>query len=223
MLRAVPLNAAISRPLVKFAHAEAEQEALGTQSRSVLIVHEDTSTEATMLRAVPLNAAISRPLVKFAHAEAEQEALGTQSRSVLIVHEDTSTEATMLRAAGVEFNKRSGGFTLFEVLLSLAIFALSVTGLVVALDSMVKTVLETRVRVFMRLALESRLAYDMVDPPVSGDRSITSHGVTFTESLIPVDMTDDHGNEIPGIFRLKIISEYEKETDSLEVLLYRSQ
>ena len=159
----------------------------------------------------------------YTHADAEQEALGTQSRSVLIVHEDTSTKTTMLRAAGVEFNKRSGGFTLFEVLLSLAIFALSVTGLVVALNSMVKTVIETRAHVFMRLALESRLAYDMVDPPISGDRRIISHGVTFNESLIHVDMTDDHGNELPGIYRLKILSEYDRETDSLEVLLYRSQ
>lgn len=164
-----------------------------------------------------------RPLVKFAHVDAEQEALSAQSHSVLMVLEETSTETTQLCATGVEFHKRSAGFTLFEVLIALAVFAFSVAGLVMALDSMVKAVIETRSRVFLRLALESRLAYDMIDPPTSENRQASSHGVIFTESLTRVNMTDDRGNEIPGIYRLKIISEYDKETDSAEILLYRSQ
>ena len=128
-----------------------------------------------------------------------------------------------LRTANCERSSRSDGFTLFEVLIALAVFAFSVAGLVMALDSMVKAVLETRQRVFSRLELESRLAYNMVDPPISGDRTITSHGVTFTESVAPVDLTDVQGNEITGIYRLKITSEYEKTTDSAEILLYRPQ
>ncbi len=185
---------------------------------------EDGSTEATQLCAAGVDTLAQRPLVKFAHADAEQGVDGAQRRSVLhVLGWSKSTGATQLCAAGVEFNKRSKAFTLFEVLIALAVFAFSVTGLVMALDSMVKAVLETREHALSRLSLESRLAYNLVDPPLSGNRTLTSHGVTFTESLTPVNLTDVHGNEISSIYRLKITSEYEKITDSAEILLYRPQ
>ncbi|MFZ4115551.1 MAG: type IV pilus modification PilV family protein [Chthoniobacterales bacterium] len=186
---------------------------------------EDGSTEATQLFSIFTTylATKIRTLFKCAEADAEQGTLSAQSHSVYLIHEDTSTEATQLCAASVAFKKGSKAFTLFEVLIALAVFAFSVAGLVMALDSMVKAVLETRERVFSRLSLESRLAYNLVDPPVSGDRTLTNHGVTFTESLTPLDLTDVHGNEIRGIYRLKITSEYEKITDSAEILLYRPE
>jgi prepilin-type N-terminal cleavage/methylation domain-containing protein len=178
------------------------------------------NTDATPLFASGVEASIKRPPLKFAPEDEEPGVSGAQPRSVLKVLDEASTDATPLFASGVEFQRRSGGFTLFEVLIALAVFAFSVAGLVMSLDSIVKAVLETREHAFSRLGLESRLAYNLADPPISGDRTITENGITFTEGLTPVEIADANGRAIPNIYRLKITSQYEKTSDSAETLLY---
>lgn len=120
-------------------------------------------------------------------------------------------------------NKKNSGFTLFEVLIALAVFALAVTGLAIAIQSIVQTALEIRQRTFVRLELESRLAYDMVDPPIEGDRTLTAeenHGFEIKESATPEEIEDGEGHPLTGIYRLKITSKMGNATDSLETLIY---
>lgn len=115
------------------------------------------------------------------------------------------------------------GFTLFEVLIALAVFALAVTGLAIALESIVQTALEARQRTLSRIELESRLAYDMVDPPIQGDRSLSAaenHGFEITESATQENLEDGEGHPLTGIYRLKITSKMGNATDSLETLIY---
>ena len=114
-------------------------------------------------------------------------------------------------------------FTLLEVLLALTVFVFAVTGLALALDSMIQAALEARERVFSRLELESRIAYNMVDPPLSGNRTLTAeenHGVAIDESCTPEELQDNQGQSIPGIYRLKISSKMGKVSDTAEVLLH---
>lgn len=122
-----------------------------------------------------------------------------------------------------ELRSRSDGFTLFEVLIALAVFALAVTGLAMALESIVQTALQARQRTFSRMELESRLAYNMVDPPLEGDRTLSAaenHGFEVTESATPEELEDGEGHPLTGIYRLKITSKMGNNTDSLETLIY---
>jgi len=115
------------------------------------------------------------------------------------------------------------GFTLFEVLIALAVFALAVTGLAIALESIVQTALEARQRTLLRMELESRLAYDMVDPPIEGDRTLSAaenHGFEITESATQENLEDGEGHPITGIYRLKVTTKMNNSTDSLETLIY---
>jgi len=115
------------------------------------------------------------------------------------------------------------GFTLFEVLIALAVFALAVTGLAIALESIVQTALEARQRTLLRMELESRLAYDMVDPPIEGDRTLSAaenHGFEITESATQENLEDGEGHPLTGIYRLKVTTKMNNSTDSLETLIY---
>ena len=123
-----------------------------------------------------------------------------------------------------KLRRRHAAFTLFEVLVALAVFSLAVAGLITALDTMVQGAIEARQRVISRLELSSRLAYNMVDPPLSGDRTITStYGVTTTETCTPEDLKDDQGHDITDVYRIKITSQYGPTSDSAEFLLYHPQ
>lgn len=115
------------------------------------------------------------------------------------------------------------GFTLFEVLIALAIFSIAVTGLAIALQTIVESALEARQRVLSRLELESRIAYNMVDPPMNGDRTLdaaSNHGVAIQESVTPEQLQDALNHPINGIYRLKITSKMGKVNDSAEILIY---
>ncbi|MBX9742236.1 MAG: prepilin-type N-terminal cleavage/methylation domain-containing protein [Chthoniobacterales bacterium] len=117
---------------------------------------------------------------------------------------------------------RARGFTLFEVLVALTVFSFAVGGLVIALESVAEACIEARERALSRLELESRLAYNMVDPPLEGDRTIkTSSGIAITESLTPLTLNNANNQEVVGISRLTITAQNKKTKDSAEILIYR--
>ena len=164
-----------------------------------------------------------RLLSKLANADEEQGVDSAQKVSVYKALEASSTGVTKRFATVVELRKQSRAFTLFEVLIALAVFALAITGLAMALQSIVQTALEARQRAFCRLELESRLAYNMVDPPLSGDRTFEAkenHGFHIVESATPENLQDGEGNPITGIYRLKITSKSGNITDAVETLIY---
>ncbi|MFI0348361.1 MAG: prepilin-type N-terminal cleavage/methylation domain-containing protein [Chthoniobacterales bacterium] len=117
----------------------------------------------------------------------------------------------------------SKAFTLFEVLIALAVFCIAVTGLAVALETAVQSSIEARQRVLSRLELESRLAYNMVDPPLSGNRTIEArdnNGIAVEESATPEQLEDAQNHLITGLYRIKIITKNGKINDTAEMLLY---
>ena len=116
-----------------------------------------------------------------------------------------------------------GGFTLFEVLIALAVFMLAVTGIAAALQTALQSQLEIRRRMLCRQELESRLAFCMATPPPPGGPRVIdakeNHGVRVEESVTPFQAKNAQGQEIAGILKLLIRTKSAETTDSAEVLI----
>ena len=118
---------------------------------------------------------------------------------------------------------RCAGFTLFEVLIALAVFMLAVTGLALALDTALRAALEVRQCSFCRAELESRLAFCQANPPQPGTPRILeaaqNHGVRVEETLAPWSAKNRSGVDVVGIQKLTIITKSGSQSDRAEILL----
>jgi prepilin-type N-terminal cleavage/methylation domain-containing protein len=118
---------------------------------------------------------------------------------------------------------RCAGFTLFEVLIALAVFMLAVTGLALALDTALRAALEVRERSFCRAELESRLAYCQANPPQAGTPRILeaaqNHGVRVEETVAPWSAKNRSGLDVVGLQKLTIIAKSGSQSDRAEILL----
>ena len=119
--------------------------------------------------------------------------------------------------------KRESGFTLFEVLIALAVFMLAVAGLAIALNTALQATLEVRQRSFCRTELESRLAFCQANPPPVGTPRILeasqNHGIKVEESLVPWPVKNAKGLDVQGLKKLVIKTRSGNQTDSAEILL----
>jgi len=121
-------------------------------------------------------------------------------------------------------NKR--GFTLFEVLIALGVFAIAVTGLAIGLQSAVEAALTARQRALARFVIESRLAAAMTDPPLDGKRESegrTNNGISVLETFEQVELTDTNGQIIPGMWKLRVEADLGRggSKESAEILVFR--
>ncbi len=118
------------------------------------------------------------------------------------------------------------GFTLFEVLVALGVFAIAVTGLAIGLQSAVEAALSARQRALARFVIESRLAAAMTDPPLDGKRTIdgaTNNGISVVETFEQVELQDTNGQIIPGMWKLQVTAEFGRDAikEQAEILVYR--
>jgi len=118
------------------------------------------------------------------------------------------------------------GFTLFEVLVALGVFAIAVTGLAIGLQSAVEAALSARQRALARFVIESRLAAAMTDPPLDGKRTIdgaTNNGISVVETFEQVELQDTNGQIIPGMWKLHVTAEFGRDPtkEQAEILVYR--
>lgn len=119
-------------------------------------------------------------------------------------------------------NRSRGAFTLFEVLIALAVFMLAVVGIAKALDTALQAALEARQRTQCRQQLESRLAYCLADPPQEGTPRILpaekNNGVRVEETLTPYAAKNAKGQELQGLKKLQIITKSGTQSDRAEIL-----
>lgn len=120
----------------------------------------------------------------------------------------------------------AGGFTLFEVLIALGVFAIAVTGLALALQSAVDAALTARQRALARLVIESRLSAAMTDPPLDGRREIdarTNNGIGVVETFEQEKIQTTNGTDLPGMWKLKVVAEFGRNgtKESAEILIYK--
>lgn len=118
------------------------------------------------------------------------------------------------------------GFTLFEVLVALGVFAIAVTGLAIGLQSAVEAALSARQRALARFVIESRLAAAMTDPPLDGKRKIdgaTNNGISVVETFEQVELQDTNGQIILGMWKLHVAAEFGRDPtkEQAEILVYR--
>lgn len=117
------------------------------------------------------------------------------------------------------------GFSLFEVLVAMGVFALAVTGLAIALESGVQGALEARSRSMARIQLESRLSACLADPPLSGRRVIDAkdnHGVRIEEELVPFEARTTNDTIVPGLWKLTISADWGgRDVEKADIILYR--
>ena len=123
--------------------------------------------------------------------------------------------------------RQSGAFTLFEVLISLGVFAIAVTGLAIALDSAVMAAFESRERALARMVLASRLSALMRDPPVTGSRTIDArdnNGVRVDEIMEKFEAKTTNGIPVTGLWKIRITADWgrrDKRQETAEILFFR--
>ena len=123
--------------------------------------------------------------------------------------------------------KTAPGFTLFEVLISLGVFAIAVTGLAIALDSAVMAAFEARERALARVVLESRLSAVMSDPPLTGSRTIDArdnNGVGIDEVMEKFEAKTTNGIPVTGLWKIRITADWgrrDKSKETAEILFFR--
>jgi prepilin-type N-terminal cleavage/methylation domain-containing protein len=116
------------------------------------------------------------------------------------------------------------GFTLFEVLIALGVFAIAATGLAMALKAVVDGALAARQRMAARHMIESQLAASYANPPMEGVRELapdTNGGIRLVETMEPAELTDMNGVAIPGMWKLRIVATWLDSNEEAEVLVFR--
>lgn len=120
---------------------------------------------------------------------------------------------------------RTDGFTLFEVLIALAVFMLAVIGVAKAIDTALQAALEARQRNSCRQQLETRLAFCMAEPPPVGQPRILdagkNGGIRVEETLEPYPLKNAKSQEITGIKKLVIKASSGNQSDKAEILMNR--
>lgn len=108
--------------------------------------------------------------------------------------------------------------------MALGVFMLAFGGLVVALEAALDAGLSAREAASMRRELENRLAFCLAHPPAPGEKRILeakdNRGFRVEESLEPWPASNQKGEELQGLFKLKIQVEAGRAREDASVLLY---
>jgi len=120
------------------------------------------------------------------------------------------------------FRRRQRGFTLFEVMIALGVFAIAVVGLITALNTAMQAALEVRQRAQIRQELESRIALRQAIPLDKEKLVIeakANHGIRVEETLVPQTLQNKDGEELPNIKKLTITATLDQQSDSASILV----
>ena len=114
------------------------------------------------------------------------------------------------------------GFTLFEVLIALAVFMMAVIGIATALNTAIQSALEVRQRSMLRTELESQLAIRMGDPLEKEGLVLAAkdnHGIRVEERLQPFVGKDREGREIQHLATLTITASIGNHSERASILV----
>ena len=117
---------------------------------------------------------------------------------------------------------RQGGFTLFEVLIALGVFAIDVVGLITALNTAMQAAIEVRERSLLRAELESQLAVRLGIPLDSDTLVIEAkdnRGIRVEETIVPYPLKNKDDEEIANIKKLTITATLNQQSDSASILV----
>ena len=122
----------------------------------------------------------------------------------------------------LSFRRGQRGFTLFEVMIALGVFAIAVVGLITALNTAMQAALEVRQRAQIRQELESRIALRQAIP-LDNEKLVieakNNHGIRVEETIVPHPVTNKDGEELPNIKKLTITAMLDQQSDSASILV----
>ncbi|HEY5706883.1 MAG TPA: type II secretion system protein [Terrimicrobiaceae bacterium] len=104
------------------------------------------------------------------------------------------------------------GFTLFEVLVALGLFAFAVVGLLAGIRAMADVADEARIASAVRQQMESRVAFMEVLRPANYEKTITVDfpKMTITEQMLPETVSRGEGKQpLAGLWRVRIRARWE--------------
>jgi type II secretory pathway component PulJ len=114
------------------------------------------------------------------------------------------------------------GFTLFEIMIALTVFAFAVVGLATALDRALNAGIEVRQHSLLRSELESQLAIRMAIP-LEKDTLVLeakdNRGIRVEESIVPFEAQNQNGDDVQNIKKLTITASMGKENESASILV----
>jgi prepilin-type N-terminal cleavage/methylation domain-containing protein len=120
---------------------------------------------------------------------------------------------------------RRKAFTLFEVLIALAVFVLAALGIAQAISGTVDAAMAARARSQSRSVIESRLAFCQAMPPKVGERrNVEVGGWRIEESLRPFSAKNAEGKSVKGLYELKISAREGKltNTETISILIHKA-
>lgn len=111
-------------------------------------------------------------------------------------------------------------FTLFEVLIALAVFVLAALGIARAISETVDAAMSARARSSGREMLESRLAYCQAIPPRLGEtRKSEFANWRVEETLRPFEARNSEGTQVRGLYELTITAKAGKPADEEKIVV----
>lgn len=104
------------------------------------------------------------------------------------------------------------GFTIFEVIVALFVFAMAVVGLMIALDTAISTGRDIQRQIFLRREIENRMA--VLEGGRVGDLNRVTESknppVKFTETVEREEVLGTNKTILDGFWRVKVEAEWEE-------------
>lgn len=120
-----------------------------------------------------------------------------------------------------------GGYLLLDVVLAVTVFAIAVTGILVAVNGITETSKYYARDMQVQYGMDAMLVEARHRPveEMGFERNDSHLGVLYRTDVEPLNQVNSEGNALVGLYRLKVsaILEYggEDETDTAEVIVYR--
>ena len=110
----------------------------------------------------------------------------------------------------------SGGFTLMEVLVAVAVFAFAVLGLLFALNVTTDAARETLRQQALRAELQNRLARLSVPPYNEGRQTEATGGIRYTSEVAREPIKAADLTLMDGYWRIRVLAEWKENGKNYE-------
>ncbi|MBN8709789.1 MAG: prepilin-type N-terminal cleavage/methylation domain-containing protein [Verrucomicrobia bacterium] len=110
----------------------------------------------------------------------------------------------------------SGGFTLMEVLVAVAVFAFAVLGLLFALNVTTDAARETLRQQALRAELQNRLARLSVPPYNEGRQTEETGGIRYTSEVAREPIKAADLTLMDGYWRIRVLAEWKENGKNYE-------
>ena len=111
---------------------------------------------------------------------------------------------------------QSGGFTLMEVLVAVAVFAFAVLGLLFALNVTTDAARETLRQQALRAELQNRLARLSVPPYNEGRQTEELGGIRYTSEISREQIKAPDLTLMDGYWRIRVLAEWKENGKNYE-------